>query len=98
MGTLLTPEEREKLLYRHRGERDRRSADRIKAVLLRDEGMSHAGIARVLFLSEEAIRKHLADYEKNAKLTTANGGSEARLNEEQTQKLLAHLDERTYVD
>jgi len=98
MGKLLTPEQRNMLLVRHRGERDRRVADRIKAVLLRDEGMSVTEIARVLFLSDEAIRKHLADYESKAKLTTANGGSEPKLGEDQTKKLLVHLDEKIYVD
>jgi len=98
MGILLTAEERQELLYRHRGERDRRVADRIKAVLLRDEGRSHAEIAQVLFLSDEAIRKHLRDYERHAKLTTDNGGSEAKLDEQQTRDLLAHLDASLYVD
>lgn len=98
MGILLSDEQRQELLYRHRGERDRRVADRIKAVLLRDDGWSHERIAQALFLSDEAIRKHLRDYERNAKLTTDNGGSEAKLDSEQTAKFLAHLDATIYVD
>jgi transposase len=73
-------------------------ADRIKAVLLRDEGMSITEIARVLFLSDEAIRKHICDFIRDEKLAPVNGGSEPKLTEEQTQKLLAHLDETIYVD
>jgi predicted ArsR family transcriptional regulator len=62
MGTLLEPDQRKNLLVRHRGERDRRVADRIKAVLLRDDGYSLEQIAEVLFLSDEAIRKHIEDF------------------------------------
>jgi len=98
MGTLLEPEERQNLLVRHRGERDRRVADRIKAVLLRDDGYSYEQIAQVLFLSDEGIRKHIEDFIGANKLKPENGGSEARLDGEQTTKLLAHLDEHMYVD
>jgi len=98
MGTLLEPEQRQSLLVRHRGERDRRVADRIKAVLLRDDGYSYEQIAQVLFLSDEAIRKHIDDFIRENKLKPENGGSQARLDGEQTAKLLAHLDEQIYVD
>ena len=98
MGTLLEPEQRQRLLVSHRGERDRRVADRIKAVLLRDDGYSYEQIAEVLFLSDEAIRKHIDDFVRENKLKPENGGSEARLNVEQTVELLAHLDEQIYVD
>jgi transposase len=98
MGTLLEPEQRQGLLVRHRGERDGRVRDRIKAVLLRDDGYSFEQIAQVLFLSDEAIRKHIDDFTRENKLKPENGGSEARLDSEQTTKLLAHLDGQIYVD
>jgi uncharacterized protein YeeX (DUF496 family) len=81
MGTILNAEERKDLLVRHRGERDGRIRDRIKAVLLRDDGMSYGEIARVLFLSDEGVRQQIEDYlRQNGKLQPENGGSEARLN------------------
>ena len=98
MGTLLTPEQRQALLIRHRGERDRRVADRIKAVILYDEGWGYADIAHALLLTDEAIRKHVCDFIRENKLKPENGGSEAKLDAEQTAKLLAHLDEQIYVD
>lgn len=98
MGMYLTNEQRQTLLYRHRGERDRRVADRIKAVLLRDDGLSYEQIARVLFLSDEAIRKHIEEFLQEAKLKPENGGSEPKLDNKQTQELLAHLDNNLYVD
>ncbi len=98
MGILLEPDQRQNLLVRHRGERDRRIADRIKAVILYDEGWSYTAIAHALLLSDEAIRKHIDDFIRENKLKPENGGSEARLDSEQTTKLLAHLDEQIYVD
>src|ERR1700674_147074 len=98
MGTLLEPHQRQELLKRHRTERDRRVADRIKAVLLRDDGYTYEQIAQVLFLSDETIRQHIDDFIRTAKLKPENGGSDPQLNTEQTAKLLAHLDERIYVD
>jgi transposase len=98
MGTLLEPDQRQNLLVHHRGERDGRVRDRIKAVLLRDDGYSYEQIAQALFLSDEAIRKHIDDFIRENKLKPENGGSQARLNSEQTAKLLAHLDEQIYVD
>ena len=47
------------MLVRHRGVRDGRVRDRIKAVLLRDDGMSYGEIARVLFLSDEGMRQQI---------------------------------------
>ncbi len=48
MEKLLTLKEREKLITRHRKERDKRICDRIKAVLLVDDGYSYTEIARIL--------------------------------------------------
>jgi hypothetical protein len=62
------------------------------AVLLRDDGMSYGEIARVLFLSDEGVRQQIEDYlRQNGKLQPENGGSEARLTDEQAKKLEAHL-------
>ena len=86
------------MLVRHRGERDGRVRDRIKAVLLRDDGMSYGEIARVLFLSDEGVRQQIEDYlRRNGKLQPENGGSEARLTDEQAKKLEVHLEETIYT-
>lgn len=71
----------------HGNERDRRVCDRIKAVLLYDKGWSYGEIAEALLLSEEAIRKHVRDYQKFNKLETANGGSASKLSELEEKEL-----------
>lgn len=96
-GTMLLPEDRERLLKQHKKERDKRVADRIKAVLLRDDDWSLRAIAEALFLTEEGVRQHLLDYATSGKLKPDNGGSEGFLSEAQTAALVSHLDEHLYV-
>lgn len=96
-GEILTREVRQALLQQHRQERDKRVADRLKAVLLYDDGWSCKSIAEALLLSEEGIRGHLQEYRDSGKLKPENGGSSGFLNEAQTSALLIHLDAHLYV-
>lgn len=96
-GLFLSIEERTRLVQAHKRERDKRVADRMKAVLLRDDAWSLSAIAEALFLTEEGVRQHLKDYAASGKLKPENGGSEGFLNERQTAELLSHLDERLYA-
>lgn len=93
----LTELEREQLKRQHKQERDKRICDRIKAILLSDEGWSAEEIARVLLISDQAVRNHLEDYKASNKLKPNSGGSEEKLNKKQTEKLEAHLQEHTYL-
>lgn len=97
MKRILTPKERVNLTLRHRMERDGRIRDRIKAVLAFDDGYNYSEIARILLLDDETIRRHIEDYLRESKLFTNNGGSEGKLNDNETQKLVAHLAEVTYL-
>ena len=53
MQIRLTTEEKEHLRVQHKQERDKHVCDRIKAVLLCDEGWSCEQIAHVLLISDE---------------------------------------------
>ncbi len=63
MKNFLADEERASLQKPHKKERDKRICDRIKAVLLRDEGWTWVQIAHVLLLSEEVLKKQIKDYQ-----------------------------------
>lgn len=97
MDVKLTQEEKAALEAEHRHERDRRVADRIKAVLLRSEGWEFHAIAQALRLHEETIRSHIEDYLGRKKLKPENGGSNSKLNLEQSQALDLHLQFHTYT-
>src|SRR3990167_5766650 len=97
MKRILTPKEREKLIQRHRKERDGRIRDRIKAVLAYDDGYNYCEIAKILLLDDETIRRHIEDYQNKRKLNPENGGSDSKLTEQESQKLIEHLSEITYL-
>jgi transposase len=98
MRNILTDEQALELRLRHRTERDGRIRDRIKAVLLYDMGWSYEQIAEALFLSDEAIKKHIKDFEKAQKLKPANGGSQSKLSECQKLELSQHIDATGYTE
>lgn len=97
MEKILTSKEREKLIQRHRKERDGRVRDRIKAVLAYDDGYNYSEIARILLLDDETIRRHIDDYRRNQKLKTENGGSDSKLTDKESRELIEHLKEITYL-
>lgn len=93
----LADEEKVRLRAQHKRERDKRICDRIKAVLLYDEGWSFTQIAKVLLISDQAVHNHIEDYQAAKKLKPENGGSEEKLSKIQTEKLKAHLQAHTYL-
>lgn len=97
MQSFLSPEERENLRIQHKKERDKRICYRINAVLLADIGWSYREIADALLLSDEAVRQHIQDYQASRKIKPENGGSISKLNTQQTEALLKHLQEQTYL-
>jgi transposase len=72
-------------------ERDRKIGDRMKVVLLADQGESFAEIAKFLFIDEQTARRHLKDYFDNDKTGGSSGGSQGKLTQEQSGRLLAIL-------
>lgn len=93
----LTSQQKADLESRHKNARDVRVCDRIKAVLLRSEGWSHAVIAQALRKSEFTICRFIDDYIEKEKLKPSNGGSTGYLTGEQTKELIEHISAHTYA-
>ena len=91
----LSEQDRAQLRVQHKLERDGRIRDRIKAVLLSDEGWTPQQIAKVLLISDQAVREHIQEYKAFNKLKPESGGSEEKLSTEQSKRLMAHLEEYT---
>lgn len=96
MENKLSKSKRKLLKYEHRYERDVRVRDRIKAVLMYDNGYSYTEIAEILLLDDETVRRHIKDYFSEEKLTANNGGSESYLSEVESSELITHLQSHTY--
>ena len=91
MQTFLTTSQRTSLKLAHRSEHDRKIGDRMKVVLLCDQGESFAVIAKFLFIDEQTARRHLRDYFESKKLSGESGGSAGKLNPKQATQLKASL-------
>ena len=91
MQKFLTDSQRANLKLAHKSERDRKRGDRMKVVLLCDQGESVAVIAKFLFIDEQTVRRHLHDYIDSEKLSISSGGSVSKLDPAQTAKLIATL-------
>ena len=97
MKNFLSDTTRQELERHHDAEHDRRVADRIKAILLADEGWSYAQIAHALRISENSVGRFLKEYLDHHKLKPENGGSQSKLNGFQTMAIKAHLTHITYT-
>ena len=93
----LTVEEKTHLELSHKACENRKEGDRIKAILLRSEGWTVPQISQALRLHQSTIIKHIQEYKTAGKLTNKSGGSESHLTDEETQELIAHLEENTYA-
>ncbi len=71
--------------------------DRIKAVLLKNEGWSNKQIAQALRIHEETVREHLTDWLSEQKLKPENGGSSSKLSEHDSSLLQKYVESTTYV-
>ena len=94
---LLTDEEKKDLELHHRYEGDNRVADRIKAVLLKNEGWKNKAIAQALRIHKETVRQHLTDWATDEKLKPENGGSYSKLDDIQTCSLDTPISKKTYT-
>lgn len=94
---ILTKTERSELLSCHKTEKDKRVADRMKAVLLFDEGWSYEKIATALFLDDNTVRLYVKKYVDRHELTLGHKGSTPLLTEAESAELDAHLTEHLYL-
>ena len=84
----------------HRKQRDRRFADRIKAIVLLGTGWSAVAVAEALLVDTTTIYNWLEIYQRGGTdelLALHYQGTEAKLTESQQQELAQHLDDKTYL-
>jgi len=85
----------------HRSLRDKRQADRVKAVLALSKGWSAAQIAEILLFDEKTSRHYFDRYQQGglqALLEDNYSGAESRLDEHQMSELDAYLEEHILPD
>lgn len=97
MASFLNDTERANLRALHRSEKDRRKSDRMKAVLWADDSRSFKEIASLLFVDEDTARRYVKEYQETKKLHNNGGGYGGKLDKQQTQELINHLEDHTYL-
>ena len=100
MTGFLTEHQRESLKRVHKLCKNKRHADRIKAVLLRDKRYSFEEIASILLLDDSTIRQFIKDYEEFGVDKLCNDdwkGREGKLTQAQEKELKLHIVDNFYL-
>lgn len=96
----LSPHQRQELLQEHRLERNKRYADRIKAILLIDKGWTYFQIAEALLLDESTIRRHQKAYEVgglDGLIEDDYAGGVTKFTSAQEKEFKLHLEQNIYL-
>jgi transposase len=94
----LLPDTKVQLERRARQTRDKHEHTRLCVILARSEGISPELIAQTHRISVSSVYVYLEEYEKENKTQhDSRGGTESKLNREQTRELLLHLQTVTYL-
>ncbi len=100
MKDFLVSEEKRILRQAHRAERVKKKADRIKTILLLNEGWSYEQIAQALFLDDSTVRRYQTEYQAgglDGLLDDNYIGGACKLTEEQSGILKAELSRKIYL-
>ena len=98
MQNFLNIEQKNELLNQHKKEKDKKVGDRIKAIILSNEGWTYRLISKALLIDEESVSRHIKEYKEKEKLKGEAGGSKSNLTTEQSNELVKHIEESLYLD
>jgi transposase len=101
MESFLTIQEIKILKEGHRASRNKKQADRIKTILLLDQGYKYDTIAKLLLLDDSTLRSYYKQYQQGGldELGEDHYATRqaAKLTEEQEEELKKHLDKKMYA-
>ncbi len=101
MNIKLTQEQRDNLKQLHKNCYKRKHADKLKTLLLLDDGFSCVEVGHILLLDDDTIRKYrnqYLNYGANSLLGDNNKGTSSYLSEVDLESLDKHLETYTYSD
>lgn len=97
MKISLSEEKKQELELKHRKEKNSRNADRIKSILLYDEGWDFKKISQALRIHKDTAYGYISDYIHSENLQFKYQGSKEKLTEDQAKQLIAYLEENLYT-
>ena len=99
MGSFLTKKQKEELLNKLHSEKNRKCSNRIKVILLLDEGEPVSQIAKYFFTNERTVKNYLNIYKKRGLeglLVDNHSARSSYLSAEQKKELVLELDFKIY--
>ncbi len=101
MNLHLTESQRGQIKRLHRGCKQRRFADKLKAILLLDKGFSCIEVGQILLLDDDTVRAYRKTYTEQgveALLSDNHKGKASLLSAEQLAIVEKHLTDNVYMD
>jgi len=103
MRNFLSENEKQELRKAHKRAKNKKEADKIKAIVLLNDDWSYEQIAQALLLNDSTIRRYFENYQKHHGhvdrfLASQCQGTQPRLRPEQIKQLDEHLQENVYLD
>ncbi len=101
MNFTLTDIQKSEIRQLHRSCTARRFADKLKSLLLLDQGFSCVKVGEMLLLDDDTVRKYRNQYLSfgiKDFLSDKNNGTSANLSSAQIDQLKSHLESNTYID
>lgn len=101
MKGFLTQEQRSELLHELKIERHAKYSDRIKTILLLDDGEKYSDISRFLFLDEGTIRNYRKRYVEGGifgLVTDTHSGKRCHLTDKEKKQLSSYLQSKICMD
>ena len=101
MKLKLAQGQRREIIQLHKTCRERKYADKLKSILLLDDGFSCTDVGRILLLDDDTVRKYRNQYLNQGAtslLTDNNKGTSSFLNPDQISFLELHLTDNVYLD
>ncbi|MGH2612944.1 MAG: IS630 family transposase [Rhabdochlamydiaceae bacterium] len=94
----LTPSQRAELERKLKHPKDYFERNRLCVILGSDDGISAQNLATTLRIGFTTVQEYLREYDSDNKTESSpRGGSESKLSQDQTEALLNHLLEKTYL-
>lgn len=100
MDTFLSSQQIEELKGKHKKCRERRFADRLKAILMLNSGYTFGEVAEILLMNDDTVRSYLEIFNTEGAdglLKDLYTGGSPLLSMGQQNLLSAHLEQRTYI-
>ncbi|WP_215217421.1 winged helix-turn-helix domain-containing protein, partial [Candidatus Rhabdochlamydia sp. W815] len=94
----LIPSQRADLEHKLKHPKDYSERNRLCVILGYDEGISTKNLAKALRISPITVQEYLREYDSENKTgSSPRGGSKSKPSQDQTESLLKHLQEKTYL-